>query len=65
MKLVNKWGQKSDKANYGNTLKFRNRNKNKFDWDNHELEEDEGLIEDEPKDDPYCSLPAKSPGVEL
>ena len=65
VKLVNEWGHKSNKANYGDTLKFQNRNKNKFDWGNNELEEDEGLIEDEHKDNPYPSLPAEIPGVEL
>ncbi len=31
---------------YGNKLKFLNRTKVKFDWDNDELIEDNGLIED-------------------
>ena len=65
VKLLNEWGSKSDKANYGTTLQFRNRNKVKFDWDNDELEEDEDLIEDEIRDNHHPSLPAEIPGVEL
>ena len=65
IKLINKWGSNSDKANYGTMLQFCNRNKAKFDWDNDDIEKDKGLIEDETMDNPHPSLQAKIPGVEL
>ena len=38
-----------------------NRHKEKYDWDNDEVAEEEGMIED----DPYPELTAEIPGIEL
>ena len=45
LKLVNCQGKSSRSQQYGTKLEFLDRNKAKFDWDNGDLEEDEGLVE--------------------
>jgi hypothetical protein len=54
-------GKKSRQSRSADTLEFLNRHKEKYDWDNEELEIEEGLVEDEPHPD----LLAEIPGVIL
>jgi len=54
-------GQKSKQTRSDQTLQFLNWHKEKFDWDNEDLEIEEGLVEDEAHPD----LPAEIPGVPL
>ena len=63
LKLVNKWGKSSRSTQYGDKLAFLNRQKEKYDWDNGELEYT-GLIEDTGKV-AHAEIPAEIPGVEL
>ena len=63
LKLVNKWGKSSRSTQYGDKLAFLNRQKEKYDWDNEELE-DAGLIEDT-GEVAHAEIPAEIPGVEL
>ena len=44
-------------------LTFINRTKAKFDWDNYELQEEEGLIEDE--NGQLTKLPSEVPGIDI
>ena len=41
------WGNNSKRKDHGKFLQFLNIIKEKYDWDNDELEELEGLVEDE------------------
>jgi hypothetical protein len=61
VKHVIKMGKKSRQSRSADTLEFLNRHKEKYDWDNEELEIEEGLVEDEPHPD----LLAEIPGVPL
>jgi hypothetical protein len=61
IKRVIKMGKKSRQSRSADTLEFLNRHKEKYDWDNEELEIEEGLVEDEPHPD----LLAEIPGVIL
>ena len=54
-------GQKSKQTRSDQTLQFLNWHKEKFDWDNEDLEIEEGLVEDEA----HLDLPAEIPGVPL
>ena len=56
---VNNWGKRSKKEEYGNKLAFLNRHKEKYDWDNDEIAEEEGMV----KDEPYTELIAEIPGI--
>ena len=47
---------------YGKKLKFLNRTKQKYGWDNDELNDDDGLVKEDPT---HPDLPAKIPGVDL
>ena len=60
---VNKWGERTKQEKYGKKLHFLNRHKLKFDWDNEELSEYEGLTEDPPK--PHPEIVSELPGIEL
>ena len=60
---MNAWGKKSKREDYGNRLKFLNCTKQKYDWDNDQLnDDDEGLAK---KDPVHPGLPAKITGVNL
>ena len=63
LKLVNAMGKMGKVEKYGNKLKFLNRHKAKFDWDNDDLEEDIGLVE--PSHAAHPGILAEVPGVEL
>ena len=63
LKLVNKWGKSSRSIQYGDKLVFLNRQKEKYDLDNEELE-DAGLIEDT-GEVAHAEIHAEIPGVEL
>ena len=41
---MNTWGEISKFKEYGNKLEFLNWTKVRYDWDNDEIEDDEGLI---------------------
>ena len=63
LKLVNQWGQRSQREEVQNKLEFLNRLKQRYDWDNDDLEDDEGLVEEEEQAHP--NIPAQLPGIEL
>ena len=62
IKKVNQWGVRSKREEYGKKLKFLNRNRQKYDWDNDELNDEEGLVEPEPT---HPELTAEMPGIEI
>ena len=59
---TNQWGAKPKHEHYGQK-KFLNGNKEKFDWDNDKLEDNEGLVKDTEISHP--ELTSKLPGIEL
>ena len=59
---MNAWGKESKHQEYGNKLKFLNRTNEKYDWDNDELNDDEGLDEEDPA---HPNLPAEISGADL
>ena len=65
LKLANRWGKTSRSEQYGNKLEFLNRHKAKYDWDNEDIEECEGLIEPQPSSTAHPGILAEIPGVEL
>lgn len=66
IRKVNQWGARSKQEEYGNKLAFLNRNKEKYDWDNDDLADEEGLLELDPTEDlPTDAIPAEMPGIEL
>ena len=58
---VNTWGKKYQEEEKKNKLEFLNCAKLQYNWDNDELEESEGLIEELA----HPGLPAQFPGIEL
>jgi hypothetical protein len=61
IKRVIKMGKKSRQSRSAHTFEFLNRHKEKYDWDNEELEIEEGLVEE----DSYPDLLAEISGVRL
>ena len=62
VKLVNDWGEKYQKVERKESLEFRNRNKEKYAWDNDEYVDDDG---DEGIDQRHASTAAEFPGIDL
>jgi len=56
---VNNWGLRSKRNRSAPKLEFLNRRKEKFDWDNDEMEDD-AMVEDEVI---YPEIPAEFPGL--
>ena len=63
LKLAKKWGKSSRSQQYGNKLEFLDRKKARFDWDNEDIEEDEGLVEPDPNLTTHPGILAEIPGV--
>ena len=63
LRLANRWGKSSRSEQYGNKLEFLDRHKEKFDWDNEDIEDKEGLVEPDPDQDTHPGLLAEIPGV--
>ena len=61
LKLANHWEKSSWSQQYGNTLEFLGRKKAKFDWDNEDIEEDEGLVEPDPNPTTHASILVEIP----
>ena len=40
---MNQWGERTKREEYGRKLTFLNRTKEKYNWDNNELKQEEGL----------------------
>ena len=59
---MNEWGKKLKCEEYGIKLKFPNRTKQRYDWDNDDLDDDESIVEEDPA---HPDLPTKIPGVDL
>jgi hypothetical protein len=59
---INDWGQHHAKEDIKDSLTFLNCKKQLYDWDNDDLQDEEGLIKD-PKSHP--KLPAEFPGINL
>ena len=64
LKLMNIWGKNSKYKALKSELEFLNRRGNKFEWDNEELDDTEGKIEQEPNLI-HPDIIAEIPGVEL
>ena len=62
VKLVNDWGKKYQKTERKESIEFRNRNKEKYSWDNDEYEDDQPVIEN---DHVYAGIPAEFPGIDI
>ena len=61
--LVNKWGKRFQRESQRHKLEFLNRHKDKYAWDNDDLEDnDMTLVEYEI---PHPSIAAEIPGVDL
>ena len=58
-------GKKSWGKEYENKLKFLNIAKVKYDWDNKELDENEGIVEDEITISQYPGIPTEIPETNL
>ena len=63
LKLANRFGESSRSQQYGNKLEFLDRKKTKFDWDNEDIEEDEGLVEPDPNPTTHPGILVEIPGV--
>ena len=46
MKNMNWWGNKTNREEYGNKLQFLNKNEEQFDWDDHEFDDTDELVEE-------------------
>ena len=60
---MNQSGIRFKRETYGRKLQFLNRSKDKYDWDNDEFEEDEGLVEDTPLT--RAEIKAEIPRIEM
>ena len=60
---MNQWGIRSKRETYGRKLQFLNWSKDKYDWDNDEFEEDEGLVEATPLT--HAEITAEIPVIEM
>ena len=63
LKLEDHWRKSSQSQQYGNKLEFLDRRKAKFDWENEDIEEDEGLVEPDLNPITYPGILAEIPGV--
>ena len=63
IKLITRLGKKSKQSRTTDKLTFLNRHKAKFDWDNEELDDMDGLVDNTPRDSD--DLLAELPGMTL
>ena len=63
IKKMNQWSESTKREKYESKLIFLNRTKEKYDWDNDELQYGEVLIKDEYV--PLTGLPDKLPGIDI
>ena len=61
IKKMNWWDSKNNGEECGNKLQFLNKNKEKFDWDNDEVSNNDELVEKAPMTHP--TLLAELPGI--
>ena len=59
---MNTWGKRSKREECGNKLKFLSCTEHMYNLDNDDLDDNEGLAEEEPN---HPDLPAKIPGLDL
>ena len=62
VELVNDWGKRYQKTERKESIKFRNRNKEKYTWDNNEYEDDQMVIEN---DCAHAGTPEEFPGIDI
>jgi hypothetical protein len=60
--VIKDWGRHHQKEDKANTLEFLNQKQQQYDWDNEDLEYNEGLIE---PDIAHPDIPAEFPGIDL
>ena len=60
--VVEDWGQRHKRENKSTKLEFLNQKRQQYNWDNNDLEYDEGLIE---QDIEHPDILAKFPGIYL
>ncbi len=61
--VVNNWGIQNAKENAKHSLVFLNRKKQLYDWDNDNLQDDEGLVD--PDSNSHPGIPVKFPDIDL
>ena len=54
LNCMNTWGKKSKHEGYDNELKILNGTKQKYNWDNDGLDDDEGLVEEASAHPNHC-----------
>ncbi len=60
--VIKDWGRHHQKEDKANTLEFLYQKQQQYDWDNEDLEYNEGLIE---PDIAHPDIPAEFPGIDL
>ena len=64
IKVVNDWGKLQKNVNFKNRLEFWDRLKQKYDWDNDDLDVSEGKVE-VAHEEVYPHIPTEIQGVQL
>ena len=64
IKVINDWGKSQTNADFKNKLEFWDRLKQKYDWENDDLDTDNGKVEEELVS-PFTEIPAEILGVRL
>ena len=65
LKVSNSWRKVLRSKEFENKFEFLNKTKAKYDWDNDDFKEDEGVVEDEAPMSQYPGISAEIPGVDL
>ena len=64
IKVVNNWGKSQKNVNLKNRFEFWDCLKQKYNWENEDLDVSDGNVEVEPVSN-YPHIPAEIPGVQL
>ena len=64
IKIINNWGKSQKNADFKNKLEFWDRLKQKYSWENDDLDVDDGKVEEELVSK-FTHIPAEIPGVRM
>ena len=64
IQVINDWGKSQKNTDFKNKLEFRDRMKNKYEWENEDLDSEDGRVEEELVS-PFTHIPAEIPGVRM
>ena len=64
IQVINDWGKSQKNTDFRNKLEFWDRLKNKYDWENEDLDLEDGKVEEELVS-PFTHIPAEIPGVRM